>query len=55
MKKIIILLFSVLSLLSLSVSVVIPQKLLLEDMKPVLQKAKTYETKVENGLIYIKK
>ena len=43
MKKIIILLFSVLSLLSLSVSVVIPQKLLLEDMKPVLQKAKTYE------------
>jgi hypothetical protein len=42
MKKI-IMLFSVLSLLSVSVSVIIPQKLLLEDMKPVLEKAKTYE------------
>ena len=43
MKKIIVILFSLLSLLSISASVVIPQKLLLEDMKPVLQKAKTYE------------
>ena len=43
MKKIIIMLFSLLSLISISASVIIPQKLLLEDMKPVLQKAKTYE------------
>ncbi|MDR2879590.1 MAG: hypothetical protein LBV03_06725 [Fusobacteriales bacterium] len=43
MKKIIVVLFSLLSLISFSVSVVIPQKLLLENMKPVLQKAKTYE------------